>query len=140
MATKQVTVHEVESICHKLAQEILGWNEPIPNFSSRSPGILESCLLTPFATYGKKFLYHGLWEKAAILFYLMIKNHPFENGNKRVALVALVHFLYKNNYLLEIGPEELYNLAKDVAKSNPKTKDEIVKLVRKIIQIGSGTR
>jgi len=137
---KQISVYEVEHICHNLAKKFLEWNEPIPEFRTRSSGTLESCLMTPFATYGKKYLYRGLWEKSAILFYLMIKNHPFENGNKRIALVTLVHFLYKNNYKLEMDPDQLYKLSKDIAGSNPKVKQEYLKLITKEIKINSQGR
>lgn len=133
--TKQVSIYEVEHICYFLAKTLLEWNEPIPEFTTRYPGILESCLMTPFSTYGKKHLYRGLWEKSAILFYLMIKNHPFKNGNKRIALMTLNHFLYKNGYELSMDPDQLYKLSKDIAESNPKVKAERLKLVAKEIKI-----
>jgi death-on-curing protein len=44
-----------------------------------------------------KRLYPTLVATAAILFYLMIKNHPFQNGNKRIAITTLLTFLYNNN-------------------------------------------
>ncbi|MCX6785530.1 MAG: Fic family protein [Candidatus Komeilibacteria bacterium] len=50
----------------------------------------------PYQTFGGKQLYPGLIKKSAILFYLMIKNHPFQNGNKRIAMTTLFYFLYKN--------------------------------------------
>lgn len=134
---KQISIYEVEHTCHFLAEKFLEWNEPIPEFDSRYQGILESCLMTPFSTYGKKHLYRGLWEKSAILFYLMIKNHPFKNGNKRIALMTLVHFLYKNGYKLEMAAEQLYKLSKDIAGSNPKVKGEYLKLIAKEIKINS---
>ena len=73
----------------------------------------------------------------ASYFYLLIKNHPFKNGNKRIALVSLVHFLYKNGYKLEMEPDALYKLSKDVAGSNPKLKEEYLALIAKEIKINS---
>ncbi len=91
-----ITIAEVEYIAFRLARETMTWDEKIPDFSSRLPGKLESCLAVPFQSFeGKKF-YKGLLEKAAVLFYLMIKNHPFENGNKRIAMTTLLYFLFKN--------------------------------------------
>lgn len=131
---KNVSIAEVEYIAHRLAEELLEWNEPIPKFSSRFPNILESCLLTPFQSFGRKPLYRGFLMKAAVLFYLMIKNHPFQNGNKRIAMTTLLYFLYKNGKWLKVDNQELYNFAKWVAASNPKVKTEVVSAVEKFIK------
>ena len=74
---KKVTITEVEYTAFRLAKELMTWSEPIPDFGSRFPNVLESCLDTPFQTYNQKPLYRKLTGKAAMLFYLMIKNHPF---------------------------------------------------------------
>ncbi len=110
------------------------WNEPIPDFRTRFPNILESCLATPFSSFGGKSAYQGITGKAAMLFYLMIKNHPFQNGNKRIAMTTLMYFLHKNNKWLKIDNQELYNFAKWVAESNPKVKTETVKATEKFIK------
>ena len=86
---KIITLREVEYIAVRLAQEMLSFNEPIPDFSTRFPNILESCLATPFQVFSGRSLYPSLISKASIFFYLMIKNHPFQNGNKRIAMTAL---------------------------------------------------
>ena len=79
---KILSVDEVKHIAFEVAQRLMTWNEPIPDFETRYPGKLESCLASPFQTFDKKDLYKGLIHKAAILFYLMIKNHPFQNATK----------------------------------------------------------
>ena len=61
--------------------------------------------------YEDKELHIGLIIKAAILFYLLIKNHPFQNGNKRMAVTALFLFLYLNKKWLKVDNTELYNFA-----------------------------
>lgn len=68
-----ISLPEVEYLAYRLARELMSWSEPIPDFSTRFPNVLESCLTTPFQTYGRKSLYKGLVGKASILFYLMIK-------------------------------------------------------------------
>jgi len=83
---KIVTVKDVEYIAFKLAREMLSFDEPIPDFSTRFPNVLESCLAVPFQSFSGKSLYPTLISKAAMLFYLLIKNHPFQNGNKRIAI------------------------------------------------------
>ncbi|QQG46419.1 MAG: type II toxin-antitoxin system death-on-curing family toxin [Candidatus Niyogibacteria bacterium] len=129
-----LTAQEVEYVAHKLAREWMKWNEPIPDFGTRFPNVLESCLAMPFHSFGGKSAYKGLIGKASILFYLMIKNHPFKNGNKRIAMTALMTFLYKNNKWIKVDDVEFYNFAKWVAESGPKYKAEAVSAIEKFIK------
>lgn len=129
----KLTVKEVEYIAFKLAKEFLSFNEPIPDFSTRFPNILESCLAVPFQTFTGKSLYPGLSNKASILFYLMIKNHPFQNGNKRIAMTTLFVFLYKNKKWLKVNTQELYNFTMWITQSPPKFKDEAVMAINKFL-------
>jgi death-on-curing family protein len=129
-----ITIQEVEYIAFKLAREKLSFDEPIPDFSSRFPNLLESCLATPFQTFVRKSLYPTLISKAAMLFYLLIKNHPFQNGNKRIAMTVLFVFLYRNGKWLDVDTQELYNFTVWVAQSPPTVKDETVKAVEKFLK------
>lgn len=131
---RKIHIQEIEGVVHALATEMLGWNEPIPPFSTRFPGVLEGCLATPFGVFSKRQFYPGLTGKAAILFYLMIKNHPFQNGNKRVAVITLLFFLYKNKKWITVDNVEFYNFARWVAESNPKLKNETVAAIKKFIE------
>ena len=131
---KVVTVKEVEYIAFRLAQETLSFNEPIPDFSTRPPNILESCLAAPFQTFGGKFLYQSFITRVSMLFYLMIKNHPFENGNKRIAMTTLFTFLFANKKWLKVDTQELYNFTIWVAQSPPRVEDEVVKAVEKFLK------
>ena len=130
---KQLSIAEVEYVAFSLAKEFMEWDEPIPAFDSRFPNTLESCLAVPFQKFGGKNLYKGLTEKGAILFYLMVKNHPFHNGNKRIAMTTLFYFLHKNKKSLKVNNQELYNFTKWVAESHSKFKDETVKAIEKFI-------
>lgn len=134
MNTRRISLAEAEYVAHSLARELLAWSEPIPGFSTRFPTVLERCLAGPFQTYGQKDLYPGLLAKAGILFYLMIKNHPFQNGNKRIAMTTTFYFLYKNRKWLRVDNQELYNFAKWVAESNPRLKDETVAAIEKFFK------
>jgi death-on-curing family protein len=131
---QKITVKIVEHLALKLAQEMLAFDEPIPDFTSRYPNRLESCLATPFQTFGKKSLYSSLVSKASILFYLMIKNHPFQNGNKRIAMTTLMVFLFLNKKWIKVDTQELYNFTVWVAQSPPKLKNEVVKGIEKFIK------
>ena len=129
-----LTIKEIKFLAHELARETMSWNEPIPDFSTRFPNVLESCLSVPFQRFDKKYLYKGLVRKAAILFYLMIKNHPFQNGNKRVAVVTLFLFLYRNKKWMYVSNDTLYRFAVLVAESPAELKNEIVDLIEGFIQ------
>lgn len=131
---KIITIKEVEFIAFYLAKEVMKWDEPIPEFSSRYPNILESCLITPFQSFGGRKAYKGLIGKASILFYLMVKNHPFQNGNKRIAMTTLFLFLFLNKRWLKIDNQSLYNFAVWVAQSPPKLKKETVLGIERFIQ------
>src|SRR3989338_10035720 len=123
---KLLTLRDVEFVAHALAEELLAWNEPIPPFRTRFPEKLESCLATISQSFDGKELYPTLTEKTAILFYLMVKNHPFQNGNKRIAVTTALVFLRRNGKWLKVDEQRLYNFAVWVAKSPPELKDSVV--------------
>ncbi len=129
MRLKRLSLIDIEYVAHRLAQETMDWSEPIPDFSTRYTNGLERCLAAPFQSFGGRQLYPGLLKKAALLFYLMIKNHPFQNGNKRIAMTALLTFLYQNKKWLQVDTQELYNFARWVAESNAKLKDDTVRAI-----------
>lgn len=130
---KTISLVEVEYIAHRLAKKLLEFDEPIPAFSSRFPNVLESSVAVPFQKFAKKDAYSGLIGKASILFYLMIKNHPFRNGNKRIAMTTLLILLYKNNKWLKVDNQELYNFAVWVAQSPAELKDQVVAGINKFL-------
>lgn len=67
---------------------------------------LESALAQPRATYGGEELYPTVQDKAAILGYLLIKNHPFVDGNKRIGHAAMEVFLLLNGYEIKANVDE----------------------------------
>jgi len=129
-----ISVADVEYMAFRLAREHLSFHEPIPDFSTTFPNILESCVLTPFQKFSGKSLYPSLVGKAAILFYLMIKNHPFRNGNKRIAITTLLTFLLDNKKWLSADAQELYNFTVWVAQSPAEFKEQVVEAIQKFIQ------
>ena len=133
MRIKPITIIDVEYVAYRLAKKLMEWDEPIPDFGTRYPNILESCLKVPFQTFDGKVLYKGFIQKAAVLFYLMIKNHPFENGNKRIAVATLLLFLADNGSWIEVDNQELYNFAKLVAGSSPKVRASTVLVIEQFI-------
>lgn len=129
-----MTVREVEHISFRLAKELMRYNEPIPDFATRFPNVLESCLATPFQSFDGKSLYPSLISKAGMLFYLMVKNHPFQNGNKRIAMTTLFVFLHMNKKWIKVNTQELYNFTVWIASSPPPYKTEVVKSIEKFIK------
>lgn len=129
MRIYRVTILDIEYIAHRLARETMSWSEPIPDFSTRYTNTLERCVDQPYQTFGGRQFYPGLIKKSSILFYLMIKNHPFQNGNKRIAMATLFYFLFLNKKWLKVDNQELYNFAKWVAESNPKLKKATIDAV-----------
>lgn len=130
----RITVNEVEHISFVLARKNLSYDEPIPDFSTRFPEILESCLAAPFATFGAADLYPSMTGKIAALFYFMVKNHPFKNGNKRIAMTTLFSVLAKNNKWLKVDLKILYNFTMWVASSPSDAKDEVLLYITKFLE------
>jgi len=129
-----ITVTQIEHIAFKLAQERFSFDEPIPGFGTRFPNVLESCLSIPFQSFGKKDLYPTFVTKASILFYLLIKNHPFQNGNKRIAVTTLFYVLCRNKKWIKVDTQTLYNFAVWVAESPSNAKEEVVRYIEKFIK------
>jgi death-on-curing family protein len=98
-------------------------------------GILESIK----QSYARRELYPSLEEKAAHLFYFIIKDHPFVDGNKRVASLLFLLFLVENHYLYnrkgdrKINDAALAALALLVAESKPDQKETMVRLIINLI-------
>jgi len=124
------SIEEIKFIAHELACELMTKTEPIPDFSTRFPNKLESCLVAPQQTFNQKDLYPTLIDKASILLYLLIKNHPFQNGNKRVAIMSLLYFLTVNKKWLRVDTRVLYNFARWIAESNADLKDAVVDAIK----------
>lgn len=127
MPIRQLTLIEAEFIAHDLARQLMSSdNEPMPPFSTRHPGKLESCLAEPFVTFDGRFLHRTFTKRAAVLFYLVTKNHCFENGNKRMAVTLTMAFFFLNKRWINIPSTDLYKIACSVAESDPKDRENVV--------------
>ncbi|OGE82538.1 MAG: hypothetical protein A2846_02920 [Candidatus Doudnabacteria bacterium RIFCSPHIGHO2_01_FULL_49_9] len=100
---------------------------------------LESILGAIEQTYAGKPLYKSLEEKAANLFYLVIKDHPFVDGNKRIGSLLFLLYLIQNHIFYnrrgerKINDTALVSLALLIAESKPAQKDIMVRLVVNLI-------
>ncbi|MDP2637889.1 MAG: type II toxin-antitoxin system death-on-curing family toxin [Candidatus Levybacteria bacterium] len=129
-----LTIDDFGFICFDFTREYLTFDEPIPDYSTRENALLESALGSPRQSFGGRFLYPTLAKQASILFYSLIKNHPFKNGNKRIAVMSLLVFLSLNNRWLSIEPYDLYKFAQEVAKTETKEKDKMLKTIEETIE------
>jgi len=99
-----------------------------------------SIILNINQTFNNKELYPSIEEKAANLLYMFIKDHPFVDGNKRIASAVFIFFLSKNNYLnktngqTKINNNTLTALSLLLAISDPKEKDIMINLIINLIK------
>jgi len=91
-------------------------------------------------TFDGKYLYRSVEEQAANLLYMVIKDHAFIDGNKRIGSTLFVYYLNQNGILKnnlgenKISDRALVALALLIATSNPKEKDDLIKLVVNLIK------
>jgi death on curing protein len=102
-------------------------------YGLKDPGLLSSALATPSASFEGDYLHKDIADQAAAYAYHLCQNHPFLDGNKRVALASALVFLDLNGEELEDPQGELYGLMMDVAKGK-KGKAEVAKVIRRLIR------
>ena len=78
-------------------------------------GKLEAAVAAPYVSMFGDDLYPDLQSKAAALFYSLARAHGFSDGNKRVALVALIDFLAQHAMRLDATEDELYVFVTETA-------------------------
>jgi death-on-curing protein len=79
--------------------------------------LLESAIATTFQSAFGQYIYQTKVQKAACLFYEIIENHPFDDGNKRTALTITMMYLKSNNCNVAATEEDFANLAIRVAEN-----------------------
>lgn len=84
----------------------------------RDTGLLQSALAMPQATFGGVLLHGTLAEMAAAYLFHLARNHPFIDGNKRVALASALAFLELNGLDLSVERDELIELVLRVASGS----------------------
>lgn len=133
-ASKKKVIFTSEQLSQSLAElkkELISKKQATDIFGQeRNKKAVEGIVGTVFQTVFGKDAYPSVEEKAANLLYLIIKNHPFVDGNKRSGAFAFVWFLNKAGLLsTNLTPEALTALTLLIAESNPKDKDKMTGLV-----------
>ena len=82
----------------------------------RDMGLLESAVLSCYQTFESMDLYPSIIEKAARLAYAVNRNHPFVDGNKRVAVTSMLVMLRLNSIRLIYNQRELVELGLGIAE------------------------
>jgi prophage maintenance system killer protein len=130
---------KVQNIITELKKELITKKEAGNLFGNEIGGEFEGIIKTLYQTFDGKELYTSIEEKASHILYLIIKDHPLSDGNKRTASFLFVYFLDKNNYLYrkngerKINDNALVALALLIAESDPKEKDILIKIVMNLI-------
>jgi len=130
-ATYENAMHEIDLLRQKFGGSVLFGNEKDESFKSSIGQI--------YQTFGGAELYPSVEEKAAMLLYLVTKNHSFSDGNKRIAATLFLWFMNNNNILYRpdgskrIADNTLVALTLMIAESKTEEKDIMVKVVVNLI-------
>ena len=127
--------NEAISAISDLKNNLLAKKQASDLFGQERGETLAGIIGNIYQTFSNKELYASIEAKAAHLFYFIIKDHPFSDGNKRIGSFLFIVFLSKNNYLLDKKGERKFNdnalvaLALLIAESDPKQKEVLIKLI-----------
>ena len=118
----------------KLIIENLKFNEKSNLFAVERDRGLEAIIGNIYQSFDGEYIYKSVEEKAANFLYLIVKNHVFVDGNKRIAATLFIYFLEFYNILYKDDKQVIDNntlaaLTLLIAESNPKEKDILVDLV-----------
>lgn len=125
-----LSLEDFETICSELQNFFKKHNDPLPVYSQTYFNKLDSVINTPQRTFDKKELYPTLYSKAACYLYFINKLHPFNNGNKRISIVATGVFLMFNGVDLTASENQIYEFAKKVTISTKKQETDFSNVVR----------
>lgn len=132
--SKQITYEECMEIISKLK-----FNSESDIFALERNHGLKSIINNIYLSFDGKDVYTTIEEKAANFLYLIIKNHTFIDGNKRIAATLFIYFLKYYDILIRDGKQVIDNntlvaMTLLIAQSNPKEKEILVDLVMNFLK------
>jgi prophage maintenance system killer protein len=136
--TKRQAIYPTVTDYHRIVQSLKSEIES-GVFGKEKDGSFESAIAQIGKGFGEEDFYPTLEEKAATLLYLIIKNHGFVDGNKRIAAACFLFFLQKNELLrngngeIIISNDALASLTLFIASSKPEEMDTVKKLVISVL-------
>ena len=134
-----LTYKDALNAIKELKRALMAKEETSSLFGNEREHGLEAILGNLEQSFGGQELYPTLEEKSAHLLYFIIKDHPFSDGNKRIASLLFVHYLDKNQRLYKTDGEMMINdnalvsLALLIAESEPKAKDLMIALIKNLL-------
>ena len=135
--TKPIGNNDISKITYDECLNIINTMKENTNskvFALEKNNGLESIINNIYLSYDNKDLYPTIEEKAANFLYLIIKNHIFIDGNKRIGAMLFIYFLNFYNLLYKedkpiIDNNTLVSLTLLIAESNPKEKEILIDLI-----------
>ena len=126
---RKIEYHDCIDIINKLR-----FNEESTLFAVERDKGLESIIRNIYQSFAGQDIYQSIEEKAANFLYLIVKNHVFADGNKRIAATLFIYFLNFYGILYKDGKQTIDNntltaLTLLIAESNPKEKEVLIDLV-----------
>ena len=136
-----VLTHEIANkIIHEVGRRLREKDEASDLFGQQAGYKFRGIIGALYQTFDGKDLYRSVEEKAANLLYLTIKDHPFSDGNKRLASLMFIYYLDKNGYLrkangeCKINDNTIVALSLLIAASDPREKDMMIKIVTNLLK------
>ncbi|MDH7554940.1 MAG: RhuM family protein [Spirochaetota bacterium] len=132
---------DAKRIIQEVKKELISKKEASELFGQENSNKFQGVLGSIYQTFDKKALYSSLEEKAAHLLYFIVKDHPFVDGNKRIASFLFIYFLDCNNFLYrktgekKINDNALTALTLLIAISHPNEKDKLIKIITNLLAI-----
>jgi len=130
--TIDVSSSDLETALLSLRSQLIEKGEATELFAQeKNPGSFTGLFGNVFQSFGGEDVYPTLEEKAAHLLYFVVKNHVFNDGNKRSGAYAFVWFLKEAGLLntTEISNQALTAITLLVAESDPKQKDRMIGVI-----------
>ncbi|HEX7455935.1 MAG TPA: type II toxin-antitoxin system death-on-curing family toxin [Candidatus Nanoarchaeia archaeon] len=121
---RYLTPQNVIQIHHEIIDETGGLH------GVRDAGLVESAMERPRAVFAGKDLYPNIFLKAAALTHSLLMNHPFLDGNKRTAVVAMMEFLQLNGKDLKCDQQEVIDFALWIENKKPSV-EQIAEWIKK---------
>ena len=127
-----IAAQELYRDLEKLKKELIRKKQATKLFAEeKQAGSLEGIIGNVFQSVFNQDVYETLEEKAAHLLYFVIKNHPFNDGNKRSGAFAFIWFLQTTgfDFQVKITPETLTTLTILIAESKPRDKEKMIGII-----------
>lgn len=141
-----VTQRQATALSYEECRSVIGQTEDkfnSPLFGKEKDKSFKSSIGQIYQSFGEKELYPSIEEKASMLLYLIVKNHSFVDGNKRIAATIFLYFPNKNGVLYHedgralIDGNTLASITLMIAESNPTEMETVKRIIMSILNRSS---